>query len=195
MSPVHERMRELESEVRDLDVLPAAAVRARGRSRGRRRLAAVVVAGAVVATTAGVTFAWPDRQDNTTPAAVPPALNCVLALPASPADVRVRVVDGGASAGVADAAAAQLRARTFTVLDATTGPEGATALRYGPAAIGSAALLRAALHGEVTMQFDETRGDGTVDLVLGPAFTRLATTTELNQNLVTVGEPTAPPQC
>ena len=45
------------------------------------------------------------------------------------------------------------------------------------------------------MRFDPERTDGAVDLVLGAAFTRLATPTEINQNLVTAGVPSAPPQC
>jgi hypothetical protein len=196
---VPEQLRELEADVRDLKVLPAAAVRARGRTRGRRKVAAVSVAGVVVATTAGVTVGWPHQ--GAAPTGIDPAgraaISCVTALPQDPAEVRIRVFDGGAPAGVADAAAAQLRARTFTVLDRATDvrPEGSAALRYGPAAIGAATLLRAALQGEVTMRFDPDRRDEVIDLTLGPAFTRTATTTELNRNLVAVGEPTAPPQC
>jgi hypothetical protein len=152
-----------------------------------------------VATTAGVTLGWPDQRTPATggnPAASP-GITCVLALPASPADVRVRVLDGGAPAGLRDAAATQLRARDFTVLDETGDlqAEGAAVLQYGPASIGAATVLRAALHGETTMRFDPDRRDATIDLAVGPAFTRLATTTEINQNLVLVGEPSAPPQC
>lgn len=66
---------------------------------------------------------------------------------------------------------------------------------YGPAAVGAAAVVRAEVHGAVDMRFVPERRDVTIDLVLGPAFTRLATTTEVNQNLVTAGEPSAPPQC
>ena len=72
---------------------------------------------------------------------------------------------------------------------------GATVLRYGPAAIGSATVLEAAVQGPVTMKFDPGRSDQTIDLLLGPGFTRLSSALELNQNLVRLGEPTAPPQC
>jgi len=192
--PAHERLRELEADVRDLRVLPAAAVRERGRRRGRRQLAAWTVAGAVVATTAGVAFAWP-RPDTTTPVAGQPPLNCVLALPQSPADVRLRVIDGGAPAGRLDAVVSDLRARTFTVSTGPAGPASATTLRYGPASVGAAALMRAELHGEVSMGFEPARRDDTIDVILGPSFDRLATPTEINQNLVTGGKPTAPPEC
>ena len=195
--PVRDRLHELAAEVRDLEVMPAAAVRARGRRRGRRQ--ATALAAAVVAATAGVALAWPQQRTVQTAAdpAIGPAVTCVLTLPASPAEVRIRVLDGGAPAGLREATVAQLRARSFGVVTGPTGdgPAGAAALRYGPAAIGAATMLRAGLTGEVTMRFDPGRRDETIDLTLGPAFTRLATTTEMNRNLVAVGEPSAPPQC
>jgi hypothetical protein len=197
--PVHDRVRELEADVEHLQVLPAAAVRARGRSRGRRQLAGLTVAAAVVAT-AGTALAWlhPRAAPISDRAADHPVVGCVLALPDDPAEVRIRVLDGGAPTGLPDAVAAQLRARRFVV---ENGPAGgnpmvtSAALRYGPAAIGAATVLRAELHGQATMSFDPDRRDETIDLTVGPAFTRLATTTEVNQNLVVAGEPSAPPQC
>lgn len=197
--PVPERLRDLEAEVHDLRVLPAASVRARGRQRGRRQLAAVAVAGAVVATTAGVAFAWPRSSEPVPlPAAAPPTLTCELALPSSPAEVQLRLYDGGVPAERLAATVADLRARTFTVLDGPAGtsdPAGTTVVRYGPAAIGAAALVRAGLHGDVAMRFDPGRPGETVDVILGPSFDRLATPTEINKNLVAAGPPTAPPEC
>jgi hypothetical protein len=197
-NPVHERLRQLESEVQDLRVLPAAAVRARGRRRARRQMAAVTTGVAVVATTAGITatqiFDRPDR-DATPPAAAGPAVGCVLTLPDSPAQIHVRVLEGGAPAGQGETTAAQLRERGFTVLTPGDAPAGPTTLRYGPAAIGAATVLRAVVVGAATMQFDPARTDDTIDLTLGTTFDRLGTTTEINQALVTAGEPTAPPGC
>jgi hypothetical protein len=202
--PVHEQLRELATDVRDLQVPPAAAVRARGRLRGRRQLTALVVAGVVVAATAGtVATRTLDRTHQDTAAAGGlPRMNCVLALPDDPAEVSIRVLGGGAAAGTPDATASQLRARRFHVLvgpaDAgrtEAGPADAADLRYGPTAIGAATVVRAMVHGPVLMRFDPDRRDMAIDLVLGPAFTRLATTTEVNQGLAEAGEPTAPPQC
>jgi hypothetical protein len=198
---VHERLRELETDVRDLQVLPAATVRDRGRRRTRRQLAAVAVAGAVVATTAGITvtrsFERPPANTAAAATSAVPSLSCVLALPNNPAEVHIRVLDGGAPVGEFDKTAARLRARTFTVLPRTTGgdPAATTTVRYGPAAIGAATVVRAMVHGEVSMSFDPDRPDDTIDLTLGASFTRLATTTEVNQNLAAAGEPSAPPQC
>lgn len=195
---VHERLRDLETDVRDLRFRPAAEVRARGRSRQRRQVGTVTAAAVLVVASAGAAVAWP-RQPDPAPPLPPaaPAVSCVLTLPTSPADVKIRVVAGGAPATLVNTTINELRTRTYTVLNGTTTaePAQAAALRYGPAAIGAATLLRAALHGDVTMRFDPARGDDTIDVILGPSFTRLASTTELNQALATAGEPTAPPEC
>jgi hypothetical protein len=198
--PVHEQLRQLEAEVQDLKVLPAAAVRARGRRRARRQTAAVMAGVAVVATTAGITATRTLDRPGPAPAApgqaaAAPAVSCDLTLPSDPAQVRVRVVDAGANGTTATG----LRARGFTVLAPTGSPAddaaGPATLRYGPAAIGAAALLRAELIGDTTMSFEPGRSDGTLDLVVGTAALRLATPTEINQALVTAGRPSAPPEC
>lgn len=190
--PVDERLRELEADLQDLRFLPAAAVRARGRQRGRRQLAAVMTTAAAVTATASITVAWPHQA--AAPVGDRPGLKCVLALPDDPAEVHIRLLAGGAS----DAVAAQLRARRFAVQTGSSSPgpvAGAAELRYGPAAIGAASVLRAEVRGEVTMTFDPGRGDDVIDLAVGPAFTGFASATEVNQKLALAGEPTAPPQC
>ncbi|MFI5934237.1 LytR C-terminal domain-containing protein [Actinoplanes sp. NPDC051494] len=194
---MRDRIRDLELEVHNLKVAPAAIVRARGRSRARRQLAVTVAAGAVVLTTAGLTIGWPQQQQHAAPIAAAPGLSCVLDLPRSPSEIRIRVLDGGAPAGLPATTAAQLRERSYSVLDGTPArePSATTTLRYGPTSIGAAALLIAVLHGETTMQFDPDRTDEAVDVILGPSFTRLATTTELNQTLTIAGPPTAPAEC
>ena len=203
MSPsVHERLQDLKPDVQDLRVLPAAAVRARGRRRGRRQLAVSLAAGAValVGVGAGVAVAWPQQQRTADTPGVPAAgsrMSCVVALPKDPSQVRVRVLGGAAPANLLNETIGQLRARGFTVLTGTAEPNPArtATLRYGPAAVGSAGLMRAALDGDVAMRFDPARPDGTIDLTIGPAFTRLATATEMNQYLVAAGAPSVPPEC
>jgi hypothetical protein len=198
--PIRDRLRELETDVQDLRVLPAAEVRAHGRRRGRRQMVtatvalAVVVAGGVTATTT-----WAHRHGA---ANVPAAarVTCVLTLPEDPADVTVRMVDGGAAAGRVDATATGLKNRRFTVLNPHDGPPGdrvagSATLHYGPAAIGAASLLRAWLRGDTTMWFDPDRSGATVDLLVGPTFAGFATTTGANQAMVAAGEPSAPPAC
>jgi hypothetical protein len=198
-TPLRDRLRELEAEARQVQVLPAAAVRARGRRRAWRQRTSVVAAVAVVV--AGGGFAATHAATHQ-PAVAPASkgLTCTLSLPDEPAEVKVRVIDGGAGAGSAEKALTGLRNRRFTV---TAGPSGQPAddlkrgvvVRYGPAAIGNAALLRAYLPGYVVAIFDPSRRDDVVDLTVGPGFTSFRTTTEVNQFLVQQGEPTAPPQC
>jgi hypothetical protein len=132
-------------------------------------------------------------------APVDKGLACTLSLPNDPAEVKVRVIDGGAAARMAEAALTGLRNRRFTV---TTGPsreagaiKGDVALRYGPAAIGNAAVLRAYFPGSVAMIFDPSSRDDVIDVTVGPGFTSFHTATEVNQFLAQEGEPTAPPQC
>lgn len=198
MSPsLSERLRELETEVRDLRVRPAAEVRARGRRRGHRQRTAVAAGVVVVVATAGVAAGRSQPPPEAVPVGDGPAPACDLSRPAGPAEVRVRVLDGGAPAGVRTAVAADLRVRAFAVADGPgdAGPERTTGLRYGPAAVGDAALVGAYLPGGGALWFDPGRRDATVDLVLGPDFRRLASTTEVNRNLVAAGEPVAPPGC
>ncbi|WP_305783251.1 LytR C-terminal domain-containing protein [Symbioplanes lichenis] len=179
-----DELRQLDHDVADLPLAPAAAIRARGRRRGRAQLAATTVAVAAVAVTAGVVLTRPDEPQPV--ADVPPPVACDVALPAEPAEVQVRVGGGDV--------AAELRVRGFTVLSGPPG-SGTTALAYGPAAIGDAALLRAYLPGEVAMHYDAARRDAVVDLTLAPGADRLATTIAINQALVEAGEPTPPPGC
>ncbi|WP_164842249.1 LytR C-terminal domain-containing protein [Actinoplanes solisilvae] len=195
---MREQLRELESEVRHLQVLPAADVRARGRRRGRRQLAVTLVAGAVVATTVGVTVTRSSDEPPVQSAAGSSEVACVVSLPSSPAAVRIQVLDGGAPAGSAAATVAGLRDRSYTVngTTRTTTVHNPATLRYGPRAIGAAALLRAQLREDAEMVFEPARDGDTVDLTIGPGFAaRLVTPTELNQALAAAGTPSAPPQC
>jgi hypothetical protein len=195
---VPEHLQDLKTELHHLEVLPAAAIRARGRNRGRRQLVALTAAGAVVATV-GISFAWPHQgtAPTTGGSAAGSGVNCVLALPENPSQVQVRVLDTGLPSGVVDEMVTQLRARNFTVLDSVTvhQDKSVLGLRYGPAAIGAATLLRAALEGEVLMRFDPDRRDEIIDMTLGPTYWRIASPTELNQNLAGAGVPSLPPEC
>ncbi|AGZ46397.1 hypothetical protein [Actinoplanes friuliensis] len=112
-----------------------------------------------------------------------------LALPDDPSRVTVQVTDGSPELF------AEPRSRKFTVLDSSTvrvPVEPVTYLRYGPAAVGAATVLRATISGEVDMRFDPDRIGTTIDLVVGQGAFGPATTTEMNQALV---EPTRPPEC
>ena len=65
-------------------------------------------------------------------------------------------------------------------------------MRYGPEAVGSAWLLRAYFLNQADAQYDAKRKGVVVDVVIGSSFQQLATTTEVNQSLVELGEPELP---
>jgi len=197
-TPLRDRLRELEAEARQVKVPPPAVVRARGRRRAWRQRISAAAAVAVVAAGGGfaATHIGTHQQEA---APLDKGLTCTLSLPDDPAEVKVRVIDGGATAGMADRALTGLRDRRFTV---TAGPSkeagdlhGDVVLRYGPAAVGNAALLRAYFPGHVEMIFDGSRQDDVIDVTVGPGFTSFHTTTEVNQFLAGQGQPTAPQQC
>jgi hypothetical protein len=141
----------------------------------------------------------------TLPAGPLPAGTCGypvdLAIPDAPESVEIQVFAGSGPRANAGQVVRDLDARGFTAGDLPGGDPAAEAtgtvavLRYGPGAIGTATLVRALVGGDAVAKFDPGRGGRTVDVVLGPAFHGLATTAELNQNLVRAGEPTAPPEC
>lgn len=201
-TPLRDRLRELETEARQVTVLPAAAVRARGRRRAWRQRMSVVAAVAVVAAGGGyATTRITTHNGPHQPAAAPvrDGLTCTLSLPDDPADVKVKVIDGGAAPTMADKALTGLRNRRFIVTTGLSqeagGPEDGVVLRYGPAAIGNATLLRAYFPGSTAMIFDPSRHDDVIDATVGSGFTSFRTTTQVNQFLAQAGEPTAPPQC
>jgi hypothetical protein len=205
--PVRERIEELELDVQHVRLAPAAAVRARGSSRKRRRLAGTTMAVAALVAAAGFGVAAVVTQPTTSgdrtilPAAPTPCALVDARLPDGPEDVEVQVFAGAATTARAASVADELGDRRFPATavpgtDPAAGTAGTVAvLRYGPSAVGAAALVRSLVGGNAVMKFDATRPGQAVDLVLGPSFQRLASTTEMNQALVAAGEPTVPPQC
>ena len=71
--------------------------------------------------------------------------------------------------------------------------KGVAQLRYGPAAVGAAHLLKAYFLAQAEPQYNPKRKGAVVDVVIGSEFQQLATTTEVNQSLVELGAPDVPP--
>lgn len=114
-------------------------------------------------------------------------------------DVSVNIYNVTGQSGLASQVATHLSNRDFNVLDHGDDPredevEGVALLRYGPAGVGSAQLLRAYFLNEATTEFDIEREDDTVDVVLGPGFRQLATPTEVRQAIAAIGHPVLPPE-
>jgi hypothetical protein len=114
-------------------------------------------------------------------------------------DVRLNVYNATDTAGLAGNVADDLGNRKFQIEEAANDPEGrridnVAVLRYGPKAVGSAHLMRAYFLDQATTEYDPTREDDIVDVVIGNGFRQLATTTEVNQSLAALGKPVLPPQ-
>ena len=71
--------------------------------------------------------------------------------------------------------------------------KGVALIRFGPDSVGRAQLLRAYFLVLSKMEYNAKRKGTLIDIVIGSQFRQLATTTEVNQSLVEVGEPTLPP--
>jgi hypothetical protein len=109
---------------------------------------------------------------QTTPSALP-----------KPNGVQLRVYNATDRSGLARSMGGELKKRGFAVLATANDPvnsvrqiQGVGEIRHGPAGLGRALLLSTMFPGMKLLPDD--RSDGVVDVVLGPAFKRMATTKE-----------------
>ena len=164
------------------------------------RVRALVVVGvlAVAAVVFVITALVRDTQGDAVtgencPAGAPLA---DVTLPDDPAEVTVRVLNGTSTPGLADSVTNEFKNRRFTVQkpgESKTKFKGVAEIRFGPDAVGRAQLLRAYFLDQGNMEYNAKRKGAVIELVIGNKFRQLATTTEVNQSLVEVGEPTRPP--
>jgi len=164
------------------------------------RVRALVVVGvlAVAAVVFVITALVRDSQGDAVtgencPAGAPLA---DVTLPDDPAEVTVKVFNGTTTAGLADSVTNEFKNRRFTVqkpAESKTKYKGVAEIRYGPDAVGRAQLLRAYFLDQSKLEYNAKRKGVLIDIVIGSGFRQLATTTEVNQSLVEVGEPTLPP--
>ena len=164
------------------------------------RVRALVVVGvlAVAAIVFVITALVKDSQGNEVtgddcPAGAPLA---DVTLPDDPDQVTVKVYNGTNTSGLADNVTNEFKNRGFTVqkpAESKTKYKGVVEIRYGPDAVGRAQLLRAYFLDQSKLEYNAKRKGVLIDIVIGSGFRQLATTTEVNQSLVEVGEPTLPP--
>jgi len=117
-------------------------------------------------------------------------------LPDDPAEVTVKVYNGTNTPGLAESVTTEFKNRRFTTQkpgENKTRYKGVAEIRYGPDAVGRAQLLRAYFLAQSKMEYNAKRKGAVIDIVIGSQYRQLATTTEVNQSLVEVGEPTLPP--
>jgi hypothetical protein len=112
-------------------------------------------------------------------------------------EVRLNVFNGTGRDNFAAQISDTFANRDFDVLehfdDADEEVEGVGLLRYGPAGVGSAQLVRAYFLDQVEVEFQLDREDDVVDVIIGEAFQQLATPTEVRQAIAQLGRPELPP--
>jgi hypothetical protein len=117
-------------------------------------------------------------------------------LPDDPAEVTIKVYNGTSIPGLAESVSTEFKNRRFTTQKPTenkTKFTGVAEIKFGPDAVGKAQLLRAYFLDQSKLEYSAKRKGSEIDIVIGKQFRQLATTTEVNQSLVEVGEPTLPP--
>ena len=119
-----------------------------------------------------------------------------VTLPDDPDQVTVKVLNGTKTPGLAENVTNDFKNRRFKVQ--TPGVDkkrvkDVAVVRYGPEAVGSAQLLEAYFLGQATPEYNPKRKGAVVEIVIGSRFQQLATSTEVNQSLVELGEPQVPP--
>ncbi len=164
------------------------------------RVRALVVVGvlAVAAVVFVIVALVKDTQGSTTagddcPAGAPLA---DVTLPDDPAEVTVKIFNGTDTAGLGESVTTEFKNRRFTTqkpAESKSKLKGVAEIRYGPDTVGQAQLLRAYFLAQSKMSYSAKRKGAVIEIVIGSQFRQLATTTEVNQSLVEVGEPTIPP--
>jgi len=113
-----------------------------------------------------------------------------------PAEVTVKIFNGTSTAGLAENVTNEFKNRRFTTqkpAESKTKLKGVAEIRFGPDTVGKAQLLRAYFLAQSKMSYSAKRKGAVIEIVIGNQYRQLATTTEVNQSLVEVGEPTIPP--
>ena len=119
-----------------------------------------------------------------------------VTLPETPSEVTIKVYNGTDTTGLGENVTEAFANRNFKTQKPAENKKkfnGVAQLRYGPQAVGAAHLLKAYFLARAEPQYDPKRKGAVVDVVIGTEFQQLATTTEVNQSLVELGEPEVPP--
>jgi hypothetical protein len=113
-----------------------------------------------------------------------------------PKDVKIKVFNGTANAGWGTEVTNDFKNRGFQTdkpVDSSKPVDNIAILRFGPKTFSAAHLLRAYFLDEAVLRYDPKRTSDVVDVIIGKRYQQLATTTEVNQSLASLGEPELPP--
>ena len=100
------------------------------------------------------------------------------------------------TAGLAEKVSTDFKNRGFSMQkpgESKSKYDGIAIIRYGPKAVGDAQLIKAFFLGEAKPEYNAKRADDIVEIIVGADYAQLATSTEVNQSLVELGEPELPP--
>jgi hypothetical protein len=109
--------------------------------------------------------------------------------------VTLNVFNGTSRSGLAEQIGAEFKSRGFNINKTETAADNKkydqiALITYGPDAVGAAWLVSAYfLVNDAEMQFDINRKGAEVDVVIGEKFQQLATSTEVNQSIAAIGNP------
>jgi hypothetical protein len=126
----------------------------------------------------------------------PGAPLATVQLPDDPSEVTIKVLNGTKTPNLAQSVTNDFKNRRFKTQQPDEDKKrvkDVAVIRYGPEAVGNAQLLEAYFLGQATPEYNPKRKGAVVDIVVGSQFQQLATSTEVNQSLVELGEPQVPP--
>jgi hypothetical protein len=181
--------------------MPSRAGRRKRRRRPRPRAVLLLVVLLALVAGGGYAYLTVVRDDDADEGTAAPPVVCPTAAPApapavpAPAAVTIRLLNGTERDGLAASVAADLTLRGFVV--GATG--NAPARNPGPSRVSAAvdgrpaALLVAAQVPDAEVAADPAVPAGTVDLVLGDAFTGLRTPEQATAALAAATATTTPP--
>lgn len=113
-----------------------------------------------------------------------------------PKDIKIKVFNATDIDGTGSKVSEEFKNRGFQTQKPENNKKSVNeiaVLRFGPKAVGAAHLLKAYFLNDADVQYDAKRTNDTVDVIIGTQFRQLATSTEVNQSLAGLGEPTLPP--
>ncbi|MBL7252836.1 LytR C-terminal domain-containing protein [Paractinoplanes lichenicola] len=119
-----------------------------------------------------------------------------LTLPDEAGQVKLRVLNGTKTPGLADQVTQEFKNRGFVMQKAGENNKKLAKIavvRYGPKTVGAAHWIRAFFLGQAEPQYNPKRTSDVIDIVVGAEYRQLATRTEVNQSLAQLSEPQLPP--
>jgi hypothetical protein len=112
--------------------------------------------------------------------------------------VTLNIFNGTSRSGLAEQIGAEFKSRGFIIKKTENAADNKkydqiAQITYGPDVVGAAWLASAYfLVNDAEMEFDINRKGPEVDVVIGEKFQQLATSTEVNQSIAAIGNPSLP---